>query len=147
LICFVVKHNIKMKYILAFDIRVGALFKLHPSSLQQLVHIQSLPAWSHGKESACSFICNWQEEFFVHVFIIESVSLASAIHTKYNILVCIHIYQAYLTELHVLLNPLLPLSRISDNSKFCTGPVSFERTRFNCNWFVQYSKSLCVIVG
>ena len=147
MICFVVKHNIKMKYMLAFNIRVGALFKLHPSSLQQLVHIQSLPVWSHGKESACSFICNWQEEFFVHVFIIDSVSLTSAMHKKYIILACIHICQAYLTELPVLVDPLPPFCRISDNSKFSTGPVNFERTRFNCNWFVQYSKSLCIFVG
>jgi hypothetical protein len=32
----------------------------------------------------------------------------------------------------VLPNPLLPLCRISDNSQYCNGSVSFEITRFNC---------------
>ena len=48
-------------------------------------------------------------------------------------IVCIHFCQTYLTELPILLNPSLLLSRISDNSKFFNGPVKFEITRFNCN--------------
>jgi hypothetical protein len=31
-----------------------------------------------------------------------------------------------LPELQILLNPLLLLSRVSDNSKFCNGPVNFR---------------------
>ena len=44
--------------------------------------------------------------------------------------VCIHFCQNYLIELTIKRNPLLPLSRISDNSKFCNGPVNFEISRF-----------------
>jgi hypothetical protein len=47
-------------------------------------------------------------------------------------IVCIHFCQNYLAELPIKLNPLLPLIRILDNSKFCNGPVNFEITRFNC---------------
>jgi hypothetical protein len=49
-------------------------------------------------------------------------------------IVCIHLCQNYLTELPIKLNPLLPLIRILDNSKFCNGPVNFEITRFTCIW-------------
>ena len=37
--------------------------------------------------------------------------------------------QTYLTKFPVLLNPLLPLSRILDNLKFCNDPLNFEITR------------------
>lgn len=45
-------------------------------------------------------------------------------------LVCIHFCQTQLTELPIILNPSLPLSRISNNSKFCNGSVNFEITRY-----------------
>jgi hypothetical protein len=53
-------------------------------------------------------------------------------------IVCIHFCQNYLTELPIKLNPLLPIIRISDNSKFCNGPVNFEITRFTCIYFWQF---------
>ena len=46
-------------------------------------------------------------------------------------IVCIHFCQTYLTELPILLNPLLLLNQILDNSKCCNGPVNFKITRFN----------------
>ena len=39
--------------------------------------------------------------------------------------------------MHILLNPLHPSSRISYNSKFCNGLVSFEITRFNCKYIFK----------
>ena len=48
----------------------------------------------------------------------------------------INFCQNYLTELAIKCNPLLPLSRISDNSKFCNVPVNFEIMRFTCIIFV-----------
>ena len=43
--------------------------------------------------------------------------------TKYRLL------SNLMTELPILVNPLLCLSRISGNSKFCNGPVNLEVTR------------------
>jgi hypothetical protein len=50
-------------------------------------------------------------------------------------IVCINFCQNYLTELTIKHNPLLPLSRISDISKFCNGPMNFEITRFTCIFY------------
>ena len=49
-------------------------------------------------------------------------------------IVFIHFCWTYLTELSILLNPLLPSRRILDKLKFCNGSVNFEITRFifNC---------------
>ena len=52
----------------------------------------------------------------------------------YGKLVCIHIFQTYLTELPILLNPLLLFSRISNNSKFFNGPL------YNLNIFLRFLK-------
>ena len=59
--------------------------------------------------------------------------------TRLTTIICIHVYQIYMTELPILLSPVLPFSRISDNSKFCNGPVNFEITRFNYIYIYIYN--------
>ena len=62
-------------------------------------------------------------------------------------IICILFCQTYLTELPILLNPLLTLSWISNNTEFCNDPVNFEITSINCTCHQQSFKKFTSIMN
>lgn len=70
---------------------------LHPSALQQDVHIQLGNDWSHGVSTLVSLICSSHDTFFVQVLIIASLALTSVLknNKNYILLYCINIINLY----------------------------------------------------